>query len=90
MRLREKIIGICIAALLLILTVCLALRSCQDLLGDFKGGISAPPSLIPFPVVLLLAFFPLASLLLAAFLVLRSLAKVKRRESEEEKEDEDY
>ena len=90
MRLRERIIGVCVAAVLLGLIICLAIWSCRDLFDSFGDGVSESISSLPLPAVLLFAFFPIGSVLLAAFLVLRSLAKVKRRESEEEKEDEDF
>ncbi len=87
MKLRERIVWILIAAVLLLLIVGLAVLSCRDLLGEFGEPVSAPTPSLPLPAVLLLAIAPLAAILLAALLVLRSLARIRRREAESEQEE---
>lgn len=89
MKLSERIVGICIAVLLLLLIVSLTIWSCRDLLSEFKQDFYLPSLSLPLPAVLLLTIFPLISILLAVWLVLRSLLRIKRRESEAEKEDEE-
>ena len=85
MRLNGKIICTLLSIALLVLVVCFAVLYLRDLfakLGD--ASTLHMPADFPWQILALFIIFPIASIALATFLVLRSTSKIRREEEESE------
>ena len=84
-----KLLAYLACAALAVLVVILALLSFRSLMGEYGGETVLPALSLPFPVLLILCCFPLLSILLAAFLTVRALSRIRKKEAELAENEED-
>lgn len=83
MKLRVRILAFGIGALFILFVVLLARGYFLSLTEELKGSIETPQIALPLPILLLFGAAVVVSFALAAFLTLRALSRLRRKERED-------